>query len=354
MATIAPLPSGRWRARVRRLRQPTQSASFALKRDAEAWARERESEIERGRWHDNTKAEKTLLADALDTYDTEVVEHMRGKRGERSIVGILRDEPIAKKTLAGITSADLSAMMDRWSEAGLKAGSIRRRMGTLSSLFTKARKKWGMPGLSNPVHEIDLPEDDPSRDRRASEAELDALRSAGKNTAHLREFVTLAVETAMRREELLITRWSDVKISASPAQDGGVLHVRKTKNGTPRDVPLSPLACAVLDGMPHTGPRVFPGWKNPPAATRAFSRARQRARELYVAACEAEGNEPDQNFLMDLRLHDLRHEAISRLAPFFQVHELAKITGHKTIKMLMRYYHPTVADFAKRLAARPV
>jgi len=58
---------------------------------------------------------------------------------------------------------------------------------------------------------------------------------------------------------------------------------------------------------------------------------------------------PAQNFLVDLRFHDLRHEATSLLAAIFPMHELAKITGHKDPRMLMRYYHPKAEELAKRL-----
>jgi len=48
--------------------------------------------------------------------------------------------------------------------------------------------------------------------------------------------------------------------------------------------------------------------------------------------------------------HDLRHEATTRLADKFALHELAKITGHRDTRMLLRYYHPRAEDLAKRLA----
>ncbi|WP_239005636.1 tyrosine-type recombinase/integrase, partial [Salmonella enterica] len=47
--------------------------------------------------------------------------------------------------------------------------------------------------------------------------------------------------------------------------------------------------------------------------------------------------------------HDLRHEATSRLAEIFPMHELTKITGHKDPRMLMRYYHPKAEDLALKL-----
>ena len=66
-------------------------------------------------------------------------------------------------------------------------------------------------------------------------------------------------------------------------------------------------------------------------------RAVGRARKLYLDECKTAGQRPDGSFLTDLRFHDLRHEATSRLASIFPIHELTKITGHKDPRMLMRY-----------------
>jgi len=51
----------------------------------------------------------------------------------------------------------------------------------------------------------------------------------------------------------------------------------------------------------------------------------------------------------DLKFHDLRHEATSRLAEKLALHELMKVTGHGSIRMLARYYHPRAEDMAKKL-----
>ena len=81
------------------------------------------------------------------------------------------------------------------------------------------------------------------------------------------------------------------------------------------------------------------------AITRAFDRALKRARERYEQA----NAQCDDTFLRDLRFHDLRHKATSRLAEIFPMHELTKITGHKDPRMLMRYYHPKAEDLALKL-----
>lgn len=84
------------------------------------------------------------------------------------------------------------------------------------------------------------------------------------------------------------------------------------------------------------------------AVTRAF----ERARRGYEDECEKARARPDSKCLTDLRFQDPRHEATSRLAGIFSMHELTKITGHKDPRMLMRNYHSrakiwrsTSADF---------
>ena len=70
----------------------------------------------------------------------------------------------------------------------------------------------------------------------------------------------------------------------------------------------------------------------PDSVTQAFERAVERAG------------------VADVRLHDLRHEATSRLAKRLQAHELAKVTGHRDMRMVLRYYHPRAEELASKLA----
>lgn len=129
-----------------------------------------------------------------------------------------------------------------------------------------------------------------------------------------------------------------------------VAHLPSTKNGESRDVPLSSRAVAVLQQLRGDGAvsgRVFQVRED--AVTRAFDRALKRARNSYLQECQKAKREPDTRYLLDLRFHDLRHEATSRLAEIFPLHELTKITGHKDTRMLMRYYHPKAEDLAKKL-----
>jgi integrase len=106
-----------------------------------------------------------------------------------------------------------------------------------------------------------------------------------------------------------------------------VAHLAMTKNGTSRDVPLSPRALALLERL---GERVFD----------------LSAASLDALWRKAKGRTPVQ----DLHFHDLRAEALTRLSRVFSVLELARISGHKDLNLLMRvYYREDAADLAARM-----
>jgi integrase len=150
----------------------------------------------------------------------------------------------------------------------------------------------------------------------------------------------------MRRSEIVSLCWEHVDLTRR------VAHLPATKNGSSRDVPISSKAVDVLRVL-REQIEVKKGFVfdlSADAVTRAFDRAVSRARDRYLDVCRERDISPDELFLVDLHFHDLRHEATSRLAEIFPMHELTKITGHKDPRMLMRYYHPKAEDLARRLA----
>jgi addiction module HigA family antidote len=194
-----------------------------------------------------------------------------------------------------------------------------------------------------------------------SDAELRAIIAAddSKNKV-LSAVLQLALETAMRRSELVNTlEWRHVDL------DARVAHLPDTKGGVPRNVPLSATAIALLRGLPepHKG-HVFEvrtrttargqqhrtsGIK-PDGVTLAFARVRKLARAAYEKKCKETGEEPNPEFLMNLRFHDARHEATSSLfEKGFNPMEAAAVTGHKDLKTLMRYTHLNASKLAHRL-----
>lgn len=345
MATIVHTCSGSWRARIRKTGATTHSKNFQRKADAEAWARRLEGEIERGTWRDNNEAERCSFRVALDRYEGEVTPNKRSAVNERSTLGIVRDDAeFIDYALARVGSSEIARLRDQWKRDGVKPATIKRRMAVISHLFTIASREWGMTGLSNPVHMVSFEPAADARTRRVTDAEIDAICAASEST-ELESFVRLAVATAARRGELMSMRWKYIDLVNHVARV-----VPKSKvAGRTRDVPLSRAALSIMRAMPRRlDGRVFGGTAG--AFTRAFVRALHRARQRYLDDCERANVKPDDNFLVGARLHDLRHEATSRFAPHVQAQELARITGHATLQMVMRYYNPSASQLAQRIA----
>ncbi|ARS57591.1 site-specific integrase [Ralstonia pseudosolanacearum] len=381
MAAITKRGPYQWRAQVRRHGYPAQSKTFNTKAEAEAWAKMIESEMARGIWVSRSEAEATTLYEALKRYEEEISLAKKGSAQESSVIKTCKGVDLAKRPLATIRSADVAKLRDVWLK-DYKPATVLRRLAILSHVFNVARKEWGMESLSNPVELVrkpqpnnartrriassgepatEIPDDgDPESERGAQDGELERVIAAS-NSALLPAIIWLAVETAMRRGEIVSLQWENVDLKRR------VAHLPATKNGDARDVPLSPRAVAVLQDLKSNvreskvAPKVAPSHDplheqtasvfkiRSDAVTRAFERAVARARKLYLDECKEAGRRADAKFLTDLRFHDLRHEATSRLASIFPMHELTKITGHKDPRMLMRYYHPRAEDLAKRL-----
>lgn len=314
-----------WRAQIRRKGYPTLSATFDTKAEAQRWAAEVEGDMSRSRFVDLREAESTTLADALRRYRTEVSDHKKGAKQESTRIDRWMSSKYGKKSLASLKSSDMAEFRDEMLRAGKSTATVRLDLAIISHLYTVATKDWGIAGLTNPCRAIRMPKGSKQRERRPSAAELDRLyKAAGELNAQLPIIIELAIETAMRRSELVMLRKDQVR--------GKVAFLEDTKNGERRAVPLSKRALELLDSLP-----------TPISGGRYFNLTLNTVSNYFPKACKTAGVE-------GLRLHDLRHEATSRLFERgFNMMEVASITGHKTLAMLKRYTHLSPHDLAEKL-----
>jgi integrase len=181
-----------------------------------------------------------------------------------------------------------------------------------------------------------------ARERILFPGELEHIIAASESP-DFAAIVTLALETAMRRAEILGLRWQHVDMKRQ------VAYLPLTKNGDARNVPLSTAAVEILDKLP----RRIDGYvfaKNGTSMSGAFQRAAKRARARYIEKCMSDAQTIDAKFLVGVRFHDLRHSAVTRLfEQGFNIMEVAAISGHKTLAMLKRYTHLRAEDLARRM-----
>jgi len=326
MATIRKRGDYQWQAQVRRKGYPLQTKTFETRRDAEAWSRMIEREMDAGSFVSRSEAERTTISDIATRYREESMPKMKGERQEGQRLKRVVDK-FGDYHLSAISSAMVATWRDELAKT-LAAQTVVHYLAVLSRLYDAAQRDFGIPlPLGNPVDNVRRPALNNARDRRLdADEEVRLLAALERSRSRwLKPAVLLALETAMRRGELLQLRWADIDLVRQ------VAHLPDTKNGTSRDVPLTSKAVALLQALPRSiGGRVLPASET--ALTEGFQRAAAKAG------------------LVDFHFHDLRHEATSRLAEKLgNVLELASVTGHKDLRMLKRYYHPRAEDLARKL-----
>jgi integrase len=317
-----------YRVQVRLRGHEHRTATFAKLTDAKDWRDKMRVAIKSGT-APSTEAEITTLDKALERYAREVTPTKKDSARELNRIKVWRAHPLAKRYLTRVRGADLAAFRDKRREEGVAENTIRLDLALISHLYTIAAKDWGMEGLRNPVKSMTLPGGSNERDRRLEEGEEEKLLAAlAVEGPYMAEAAAFAIATAMRQGEILGLSWAAVDLQR------GIAHLVDTKNGEARDVPLSPAAIEILKALPRSlddATPVFPVTQHD--LIRAFRRA-----------CDAAG-------LVDLKFHDLRHEAVSRLFERgLNVAEVAAISGHKTWSQLKRYTQLKAEDLARKLA----
>ena len=317
----------RWVAKIRRQGHPVIQQTFQEKWDAEAWARKTESELERGLYiADLAEARRITFDVAMERYLSEFVDGTKHERNQKNrAAALLERSGWGSIALANLRGAQLAKYIKQRQKDGVAGNTIRLDLALISCVYRVACTDWGMEGLPNPAKSVSKPKLAGGRTRRLELGELENLL---KHCApKLKPVILFALETAMRREEIATLTRPQINYKKRTA------FLPQTKNGEARIVPLSSQAIEILLGLPariDNGP-MFGLHKD--RITNYFALARAKA-------C-----------IKDLKFHDLRHEATTRLFERrdFDMMEIASITGHKTLSMLKRYTHLRAEDLARRL-----
>ena len=319
---------GKWQARVARKGIKPISKSFQSKQDAERWARQVEADIDKGSYTNVALAERTLLKDVIERYIQEVTLQTRSMKEDRYRLGAMMRHWIGSLTMIQLTPAKVAQYRDERLKK-VSAGAVIRELAYISSIINHSRREWGI-NMTNPVPFVKKPPSPQGRNKSLTNDELERLFKActprvKNGNIWVLPIVKFALASAMRRGEMLGLYWQDVDFQKRTA------HIPMTKNGTSRTVPLSSEAMAILSGLPRSlDGRVFP--INGPNLSVIFDKARRIA------------------MLDDFHFHDLRHMAITRMAEKLpNVIELSAVSGHKSLAMLKRYYHPDPEQLAEKL-----
>jgi integrase len=339
MATIRKKGNFQWHVQIRRKGFPVATKTLETEDVAIKWARDIESKMDKGIFFDRNDAERTTLGDLIDKFLKEHAPHEYKQREDGKEAYKFQcthlNKRLGKYCLAAIDQKIVAKyrddrLTDKWRGKPLSGSTVKKELNMLSRLFGYAEIEEGIDlPRGNPVRKVRMPKDGAGRERRLTEEEWKSLENecrASRNR-NLWPCVQLAIALGARQGELLNLEWKDVNKKRSVAL------LRETKNGDDRAVPLTSEALAVLNSLPVsiTGGNVL-------------KMARMTLYHAFIAAVKRAG-------ISDYTFHDLRHEALSRLAERGDLTtlEIASISGHKTLSMLRRYTHLQAEKLAKKL-----
>ena len=331
MATIEPR-GDKWRAKVRK-GKINRSQTFKRKADALAWATKLEADIDAGRV--GSVPDKSF-GELLKRYGQEVSVNKRGARWEQLRIELfIREYPsLCETRLPDIGPETFSA----WRDERLKAVSqltVRREWAILMHACNIAIKEWRWL-TSNPISTVKKPDTVRARSRRPEDDETEAILLAcgyrhddppSMQMNRVGAAWLFAIETAMRAGEICRVRPEEVSFEKR------LLHIPTSKNGHSRDVPLSREAVRLL--------------KQVMLATEG----KETVFELTAANLDALFRRAKEKALIeDLHFHDSRREALTRMARKLDVMTLAKVSGHRDLRILQNtYYAPNMEGVASLL-----
>ncbi len=239
---------------------------------------------------------------------------------------------------------------------GLKPGTVNKDTSMMKAMLKKA-VDWNMMSEETlrQARKVKNQTDQGKRLRYLSNVECAALLQACETYPYLKAVVQTALNTGMRRGEILNLRWDNVDMRH------GFIMLDRTKNGDRREIPINCTLRGVFQGLtrridvafvfydPDTG-KAYQGVK------RSFgnsikktewekclhcSHERQKTELQRPENCPDCGGEMRRlKGLQDFRFHDLRHTFASHLVMAgVDITTVSRLLGHKTLTMTLRYAH---------------
>ena len=232
--------NGLWQVQVRSIHAGATSKSFHRKSDAERWATQQEALMQTGQWQKNKSSDYTIK-DMLERYLAKVTPNKRGKDAEaRRLKRLLGDKRLTSHRLDKAEPHIFATFRDQRLKDGVRA--CQYDLVLLRHAWNIARIEWGWSIGDNPLTLIRMPKNNPPRERRLKIGEYERLEEAAKASRswYLWPIIVIAIETGMRRGEILSLRWEHVD------EEKRSVFLPITKNGTSRRVPLSDKAFEML------------------------------------------------------------------------------------------------------------
>ena len=239
----------KWQVRIRRAGLQPRSKSFAVRKDANEWARQMEVKADRAELPTDPKAlQRITLAQLVVRYRDTVSVRKRGYENERISLTAFLKQPICSRRLSEIRTEDFAAYRDLMLQT-IKPTSLKRYLDPIHNLFKVARHEWGLPMEDNPLDRLKLKAPSQRRERRLLTGEWELILKATRlcRNVWIEPIIRFALATGMRRGEILLIQQRHID------RERRTLLIPETKNGHSRTIPLSQEALALLHQFQEEG-----------------------------------------------------------------------------------------------------
>ncbi|MFT8646264.1 tyrosine-type recombinase/integrase [Gluconacetobacter sp.] len=326
--------------------------TFSTAPQARKWLTETAARAELGQFTDTRPLDRMTVGHLVERYRDDCMAHRERDRTGH-LPAIHRDEAIAGVRLSKFSPADVRGFRDRMIAEGYAPATVVKRLNLLASVIQHAISEWDVAIVNHASGRVvKRPEGaDKKRNRRLRESEsgteageYDRLLRAIGESPHSDDvwLVRWSIEQGTRRSEAIGLRWGDIDLDRRTLRLGGETGRTKThrhqEEHGPEIRPLTPGGRRLLREKLATLPR-------PPKAGQAvFDVGTEDAFSMrYRRLVHHAG-------LKNLTFHDLRHEATSRLAKLLpNPLDLKRVTGHRDLKSLDRYYQPIPEDISRQI-----
>ena len=256
------------------------------------------------------------LRDLINKYIDEISPFKKGHiREKQRLIRILKESIVLQK-IYQLNTKDFIEYKNNRIKDGNRTCAY--DLSLLHHIYNTAIKQWCYPITHNPLTNIQKPKCNPPRERRLSDNELKYILNHNFKNRNMNNIIELAIETGMRKSEILSINNNDIKDNC--------IYLSDTKNNSPRKIPLTKKVKVIINKS------ILP-----------YSISSNAVRLNWYRMTKRAG-------IVDLHFHDLRHEAISR---FFEkglsIPEVSLISGHKDVRQLMRYTHLKINNLIDKL-----
>lgn len=341
------------------IRESSETDNF---KEAEKLLRKRKEAVDEGKLQEIKKISNYTFRELAELYQEWIIGRQASAKNKKYIINrhLLKYGNLPLKSFSTMIVEQLQTELKK----DLKNASCNKVLNVLKHMFTKAFE-WDMVSedILKRVRKVKLFLDDGKRLRYLSREECQAL--IGACDGHIKPIVATALNTGMRRGEILNLKWDNVDLKHS------FILLDKTKNGERREIPINAtlknIFSTLYQGTAERPRRIDVAYVFYEARTgkaykevkRSFHSALKKATVSkctscdYQSAIEEEPKDKSIEFcpqcssemnthkgINDFHFHDLRHTFASHLVMSgIDLTTVSRLLGHKDIKMTLRYSH---------------